>query len=47
MKTTTIMTVSLKPELLQRLKSEAEKESRSLSNLVTVLLEEALKEKAA
>jgi metal-responsive CopG/Arc/MetJ family transcriptional regulator len=47
MKNTTIVSVSIKPELLERLRALSEKESRNLSNLVSVLLEEALKNKAA
>ena len=47
MKTTTTMTVSMKPELLEKIRELAERENRNLSNMVTVLLEDAVKNKAA
>lgn len=42
-KKTTTLSVYLKPELLQRLKDLADKENRSLSNLVETLLSQAVR----
>ena len=42
MKTTTTMTVSLRPELLEQIREIADRQNRHLSNMVTVLLNEGL-----
>ncbi len=41
------MTVTVPKDLKQKLKDRAEKENRNFSNMVTVLLSEAVKKQAA
>jgi hypothetical protein len=40
-------TVTIPPELKERIRQQAEKESRNVSNMTVVLLTEALKKKSA
>lgn len=42
-----ILTVSLPPELREQVKQQAQAENRNLSNMVTVLLKEAMEKRKA